>query len=157
MICVVIQAQNERIAVAIGGHAGQTVRGAVDQPIDGRLVIGGQRCAALGGQAQQRAQCVGRLGGDLSDRSARGRHCQRGKSGREALEQGRDGRGERHRLPRRRVRDGQLIGMQTEPRRGPRLRVVERIAHHRAADVRQMDANLVRPAGFGDELEERDA
>ena len=81
MVCIVVQAQDERIPVAIGGHAGQTVRGAVDQPIDGRLVIGGQRRAALDGQAQQRAQCVGRLGGDLPDRSCRSRHFQLGKSG----------------------------------------------------------------------------
>ncbi len=56
MICVVIQAQNERIAVAIGGHAGQTVRGAVDQPVDGCLVIGGQGRTAFDGQAQQHAR-----------------------------------------------------------------------------------------------------
>ena len=80
MVCIVIQAQDERIPVAIGGHAGQTVRGAVDQPVDGRLVIGGQGRTALNGQAQQRARCVGRLGCDLADRSCRSRHFQREKS-----------------------------------------------------------------------------
>ena len=61
MVRIVIQAQNERIPVTIGGHAGQTVRGAVDQPVDGRLVIGGQGRTALNGQAQQRANASGVL------------------------------------------------------------------------------------------------
>jgi hypothetical protein len=50
------------------------------------------------------------------------------------------------------MRQGELICVQTEPRRGPIGRAVERVADDRAADVGQVDANLVRPAGFGDDF-----
>ena len=46
-----------------------------------------------------------------------------------------------------------MIGVQAQPRRRTLLRVIKRIAHHRTADMRQVDANLVRPAGLGDEFE----
>jgi hypothetical protein len=49
---------------------------------------------------------------------------------------------------------GELVGVQTQPRGRPALGIVERVTYHRAADVGQMDPDLVRPAGFRDNFQD---
>ncbi len=72
------------------------------------------------------------------------------------LELGRQGRGELEALPRRRVEEGEDVGVEEEPGELPRrlLPPVERVARDRVAGRGEMDADLVGPAGRRLDLEQ---